>query len=411
EEGKQRYKPFKEIWVMFLGLATTIFCSSLSSTIVANIQVDIGSYFHQGSLSSWLGTAFLLGLAAMTPLYGRLSQVLGRKGAMYLALGLFFIGTVLCAVAPSMSLILFARVIAGAGSGGLLTVTAIIVSDLVSTADRGLYQGGLNLLFGAGAAAGSVMGGAMADRFGWRSAFWIQIPPIIFATLLVAFKVQVPPSHVVHHKEGDGTWEKLRRIDWWGCLVLVIAISSISISSSLTTSSGYPFRHPLVSSLVGICGITTPLFIWIESRVNEPILPLGLLTKGQPSLVMGGFVLLTACNYARYYMYPVYLHVARDFDGSRTGLALLPSSVMGPLASLYAGWHMRRFAEYKKFQVVMSFLPWVQALGVVLLWRIDTGFIRLSIEMAVGASGVGAVMTSLLSTYLTLPSQYKQLTI
>ncbi|EIW67182.1 hypothetical protein TREMEDRAFT_64422 [Tremella mesenterica DSM 1558] len=97
-------------------------------------------------------------------------------------------------------------------------------------------------------------------------------------------------------------------------------------------------------------------------------------------------------------MYPVYLHVARDFDGSRTGLALLPSSVMGPLASLYAGWHMRRFAEYKKFQVVMSFLPWVQALGVVLLWRIDTGFIRLSIEMAVGASGVGAVMTSLLTS-------------
>ncbi|ORY33117.1 major facilitator superfamily domain-containing protein [Naematelia encephala] len=393
EVEEKQHKEFKEIWALCLGLWTAVFCSALSASIVANIQLEIGSSFRAGSLVSWLGTAYLLGLTAMTPLYGRLAQVMGRKGAMLLALGLFFTGTLGCALAPSMIFILFARAIAGAGSGGLLTVTAIIISDLVSLADRGLYQGGVNVLFGAGASTGAVVGGAVADRYGWRVAFWIQIVPILVATVLVITQVHVP-----HHKGELSAWEKIKRIDWAGSVVLMISMSTFSISVSLATSSGYPWTHPLVLTLLAITISVLPLFAYIEKTAVEPILPLDLLTRAQPSLVLMGFVLNTATTFARLFMQPVYLHVTRGLNGSETGLLLLPSSISGALSSLYAGWHMRHFKEYKWFQFVVSLIPWLQALSITTLWGPETSVHRLWIEMAIGTLGGGATITTLLST-------------
>lgn len=122
-----------------------------------------------------------------------------------------------------MNFILAARTVGGAGSGGILTVTAIIISDLVSTADRGLYQGLVNVLFGAGSASGAVIGGAVADRYGWRMAFWIQVPPILLASVLIVTKVNVKQE-----KSEEGVWTKFRRIDWAGSFVLIVAVSSSS---------------------------------------------------------------------------------------------------------------------------------------------------------------------------------------
>jgi MFS family permease len=104
----------------------------------------------------------------------------------------------------------------------VLTCQAIIISDLVSLADRGLYQGGVNVLFGAGAALGAVMGGAVADKWGWRMAFWAQIPPISVATVLVVTQVHVP-----HVKGEMSAWEKFRRIDWAGSAALMICVSGL----------------------------------------------------------------------------------------------------------------------------------------------------------------------------------------
>ncbi|AAW43996.1 conserved hypothetical protein [Cryptococcus deneoformans JEC21] len=396
KEGKLHHKKFKEIWALLIGLAFAVFCSALGATIVANLTIEIGSYFHAGALSSWLGTAYLLGLTAMTPLYGRLAQVMGRKGVMILALTFFLNGTFLCAIAPTMYFMLFARAVAGAGCGGLLTVTAIIISDLVSLADRGLYQGGINLLFGAGSASGAVLGGYVYDRFGWRAAFWVQVPPVTFTFIMVLWKLDVEREK----GEDDGgktAWEKFKHIDWLGSFVLMVGISSFSIFSSLLTSSDYSFRHPLPLTLLITSSIAFPLFFYIEKRAHQPILPLSLLTRAQPSIVLAGFMLTTATNFSRLYMQPVYLHVTRGLNGSETGLLLIPSSIVGSFSSLYAGWHMRYYKEYKWFQVVMSLIPWLQAISIMVGWGPETSIHRLWSEMALGALGGGAAITSLLS--------------
>ncbi|OCF35647.1 hypothetical protein I316_02702 [Kwoniella heveanensis BCC8398] len=399
ETRHRQHKEFREIWALFLGLAFAVFCSALGGTIVANLTIEIGSYFHAGSLASWLGTAFLLGLTAMTPLYGRLAQVLGRKGVMLLALAFYLIGTIMCAVAPSMGFMLAARVVAGAGSGGMLTVTAIIISDLVSLADRGLYQGGVNLLFGAGSALGAVLGGSIADNFGWRAAFWMQVPPVVFASLMVFWKVNVEREEG-EDVGGSTAWEKFKGIDWLGSFLLMVAISAFSTSSSLCTSSHYPLFHPLPLSLLAIALIAFPLFIFVESKAAHPILPLTMLKRPQPSLILFGFVLTTATNFSRLYMQPVYLHVTRGLNGSETGLILIPASIVGSVSSLYAGWHMKYWKEYKWFQAIMSLIPWLQALSIMTGWQPDTSPTRLAGEMAVGALGGGATITTLMTSLI-----------
>ncbi|KAK1922622.1 major facilitator superfamily domain-containing protein [Papiliotrema laurentii] len=382
---------FRDIWVLCLGLFSATFCSALGATVVSNLQIEIGSYFRAGSVASWLGTAYLLGLTAMTPLYGRFCTVFGQKRTMLLALGLFFVGTLACAVAPSMLFILVARAIAGAGAGGIMTVTAIIISDLVSLADRGLYQGMVNVLFGSGAASGAVIGGALADKYGWRMAFWIQVPPLLIAAFLIVLKV-----HVKHHRGEDSTWTKFKRIDWAGSFVLMSSISSLSIGASLTTTSGYPLTHPLVSGLFLLSLSTLPLFVWIERRAKEPILPLSVLSRFQPRIVLIAFMLTTMTNFSRMFMQPVYLHVSRGLNGRETGLLLLPGSIFGSATSLYAGWHMRRFKEYKWFVVSVSVIPSLQALSIMTNWGIDTNVHRLWVEMTIGQMGGGAVLTALL---------------
>ncbi|ODO09551.1 hypothetical protein I350_03154 [Cryptococcus amylolentus CBS 6273] len=366
-EQELHHKQFHEIWALFMGLAFAVFCSALGATIVANLTIEIGSYFHAGSLSSWLGTAFLLGLTAMTPLYGRLAQVMGRKGCMLLALTFFL---------SNMHFMLFARGVAGAGSGGILTVTAIIISDLVSLADRGLYQGGINLLFGAGSASGAILGGYIYDKFGWRAAFWVQVPPVLFTFVMVIWKVDVG------REEGENTggktvWEKVKGIDWLGSFVLMMGISSFSIFSSLFTSSQYPLLHPLPLSLLIASIVACPVFYVVEKRAHQPILPLTLLTRAQPSIVLAGFVSTTATNFSRLYMQPVYLHVVRGLNGSETGLLLIPSSIAGSFSSLYAGWHMKHWKEYKWFQVCTSLIPWLQAFSIMVGWGPETSTTRL----------------------------------
>ncbi|WWC73009.1 uncharacterized protein I206_106974 [Kwoniella pini CBS 10737] len=398
-EDVKIYKSFKEIWPIFLGLTFAVFCGALGMTIVANLTIEIGSYFHAGSLASWLGTGFLLGLTAMTPLYGRLAQVMGRKGVMLLAVNLYLIGTIMCALAPSMGFMIAARIVAGAGSGGILTVSAIIISDLVSLADRGMYQGGTNLLFGAGSALGAVVGGAISDKLGWRAAFWIQVPPVIFSLFLIIWKVNVDREKG-EDLGGNNIWEKLKGIDWLGSILLIFSISAFSTSSSLWTSSHYKLNHPFPLGLFISALITFPLFIWVEKKAQHPILPLTMLSRSQPRLILFGFFLTTLSNFSRLYMQPVYLHVTRGLNGSETGLLLLPSSIVGSFSSLYAGWHMRHWREYKWFQAIASFIPWLQALSLTIFWGPNTNKNELWIEMAFGALGGGITITTLLTSLI-----------
>jgi len=137
------------IWIL-AGLWSAVFLGALDGTIVATLMTPIGNYFNKSNQASYIGTAYLLSVCCFTPLYGRLSDIIGRRGAMLLALTLFGTGTISCGLAPSMEALIAARAVAGMGGGGMMTVSSVAVTDLIPLKQRGLYQGMANIMFGLG---------------------------------------------------------------------------------------------------------------------------------------------------------------------------------------------------------------------------------------------------------------------
>lgn len=161
-------------WLIYSGVMTNVFIATFDSTIMASSHPVITSYFHSSNSASWLSTAFLLTSTAFQPLFGRLSDTMGRKKPYMFGMFLFLAGTIWCALAQSMLSFIFARALTGLGAGGMLTMGSIITSDLVPIEIRGNYQSYINIVFGSGSALGAATGGFLADNLGWRWEFGIQ---------------------------------------------------------------------------------------------------------------------------------------------------------------------------------------------------------------------------------------------
>ncbi|KAF7355174.1 Vacuolar amino acid permease [Mycena sanguinolenta] len=277
-------------WIL-AGLWSAVFLGALGEfliTIPVLILDPIYSYhfrrdFNKSNQASYIGTSYLLSLCCFTPLYGRLSDILGRKGAMLLALFLFGSGTILCGMVPSMETLILARALAGMGGGGVMTVSTIVVTDLIPLKQRGLYQGMANILFGLGAGIGGPLGGWINDVFGWRSAFYFQAPLLIFSATLVAWKVNIQlPSDV----QDQPLHEKLRRIDVLGSLTLVGTVGCLLLGFSLKTTEEIAWSHPLIYSLFVASFICAVSFIYVETYwAPFPVMPLRLITRRTPFAV------------------------------------------------------------------------------------------------------------------------------
>ncbi|KAL1406811.1 hypothetical protein Q8F55_006220 [Vanrija albida] len=333
-----------------LAIWSATFLAAFDGTVVATLLSSIGSSFNALNQASWLGTAYLLSLCSFTPVYGRLSDALGRRNALLVALGSFTLGTAVCAVAPSMGALIAARVLAGVGGGGLTSVGSILISDLVDLRHRGLYQGYANVLFGLGASLGGPVGGWCADTFGWRVAFSAQLPLLVASVLaIIAF---VPST--LGAGGGEGSWsDKLRKIDYAGSTLLAAAIGSLLLGVSLKTAASkpgggeYAWSDPLVAGLLVASLVVTAVFLVVEGKyAAEPVLPLGLLSRRTPASVAFSNLTMAACIFSMLYNVPLFFTAVRLQSSSVAGAHLLPYSVLIGFGSLAIGYVMRRSGRY-----------------------------------------------------------------
>lgn len=215
-----------QFWLIFGGVLLALLVSCFDSTLMVSSHPVITSYFQSANSASWLSTAFLLTSTAFQPIFGRLSDTIGRK-APYIFSALVFLGaTIWCAMAQSMTSFIIARAVCGLGAGGIMTLGAIIVSDLVPIEIRGAYQSYTNIVFGIGSAAGAALGGAVCDTLGWRYLFIMQVPLLV---LIVCTMFCVLPRRLglVDGAERKSVVEAMKVFDFKGSILLTTSITCL----------------------------------------------------------------------------------------------------------------------------------------------------------------------------------------
>src|SRR4030081_117022 len=300
-----------EVHPILLSLMLTMFLAALDQTIVATALPTIGRQFHDVSSLSWVITAYLLASTAVAPVFGTLSDIYGRRAMIIAALSLFIAGSVLCAVAPNMPVLILARGLQGLGGGGIMPVVQTVISDVVTPRERGQYQAYFSGVWMAAGIGGPILGGVFAEHLHLSMIFWIYVAlGLASLALLVPKMGKIPVFH------------RRRKIDWLGGVLLMA--SAVVFMLVLTWGGNrYPWLSLPIMAMVGASVALALAFVWHAGRADEPFLPLSLLGgRVVPYAMASGGCALGAMLGLTVHL-PLYYEVVYHLSASESGLALI----------------------------------------------------------------------------------------
>ncbi|VVE47750.1 MDR family MFS transporter [Pandoraea anhela] len=325
-----------EIKSILTGLLLIMFLGSLDQTIVApalpTIARDLGSF----DAVSWVVTAYLLSSTAITPIVGKLSDLLGRRVVIAVSVTVFLVGSVLCALAPTMLALILARGVQGLGGGGLIALSNTVIADIVSPRERGRYQGYISGMFAVSGVAGPVTGGVFAQYLNWTLIFWINIPLGLLAIYLSDRALRRLPR-----RAGKPS------IDYLGSLLLIV--STVCLLLALTWGGHrYAWVSPEIGGLMAVTLVIGAVFLRHQRTVREPLLPVALLANPVFRMTSTMAVLVMMVNISIGIYVPLYLQLQRGESASRSGLMLILPLLGIVVGALSSGHYMRKTGHYKR---------------------------------------------------------------
>lgn len=377
----------KQIMTILSGLILGMFLAALDQTIVATSIRTIGDDLHGLSIQAWVTTAFLISSTIATPLFGKLSDIYGRKPLFMIAITIFIVGSALCGLSQSMYMLAAFRAFQGIGAGGLFPLALAIIGDIIPPRERARYQGYFMAVFATASVLGPVVGGFLAGQdeifgvHGWRWIFYINVPIGILALVVVQAVLQLDHTRREH------------AIDWLGASMLVVCVVPLLIIAEQGRTWGWGSVGAVTCYVLGALGLV--LFVRVEGRVgDDALLPLRLFRGSVFRVGSAQATIIGMGMFGGMSSIPLYLQIVKGASPTKAGLLILPMVAGIMSASLVAGQVTSRTGKYKIFPVIGSVL---MLAGMLLMTRIgaDTALWQTDIYMAVFGAGLGLNMQSI----------------
>ncbi|GGM44920.1 MFS transporter [Longimycelium tulufanense] len=387
-EGGENGLTHRQIVTILSGLMLGMLLAALDQTIVSAAMRTIADQLHGQTEQAWATTAYLITATISTPLYGKLSDIYGRKPFYLASISIFLIGSLLCGVAGSMYELAGARAVQGLGAGGLMSLAFAIMGDLIPPRERGRYQGYFMAVFGSASVLGPVVGGFFAGMdtvlgfAGWRWVFLINLPIGIIALFVVSRVLNVPHQRVDH------------RVDYLGAATLTLGMVPLLILAEQGREWGWLSNRSLTMAAIGVVGLV--LFVWAERRMgDEAVLPPRLFRNGVFRLgnllnfivgigMFGGLLSL-----------PLYLQIVKGATPTESGLLMVPLTIGIMLSTGISGVMISRTGRYRIFPILgtggmLVALLMFSRIGV------DTPVWQTGLVMVLMGAGLGLCMQTLI---------------
>ncbi|GAA5892910.1 hypothetical protein JCM5296_006039 [Sporobolomyces johnsonii] len=372
------YMPVRRVITVFLAMQLAVLLSFLDQTIVSTSLPNISAAFDAGRSSSFVAAAYLLTSTAFQPIWGRLSDVFGRKVTLIACVVFFTIGSLACAVAQSMLQLIIFRGLQGVGGGGLLTLVLIIVSDVVTLKERGKYQGITESTIMIGNGIGPIIGGVFAQKVSWR---WMSLSIVVIAIFLPLKQVK------------GSMKKKLKQIDYGGSF-LTMSASVLLILPLNWGGTSFPWvSGPVLGCL--IAGVLTfaIFFVWEGKIAKIPVVPPAIFKQRTVATIFFNTFCSGATILVQLYYIPQYLQVARGYSAIRSGVLILPQLVLTTFWVFVTGQLIARTGQYKP-SICVGYAIWTVGLGLLSTLDQNTSDARLIGFLIINATGQGQTLQS-----------------
>jgi EmrB/QacA subfamily drug resistance transporter len=368
-----------DIRIIVIGVGVAMFLGALDQTIIAAALPAIAAELGGFSAMSWVASIYLLTATAVTPLYGKFSDIKGRRAALTLGVTVFVVGSVACALAPSMLWLIAARALQGLGGGGLISLAQTIVADIVAPKERGRYQIYFASVFLLASLLGPALGGFFTQHLHWTLIFWINVPLGILAFAMSNSALKRLPRH-----------ERPHELDVLGAGLMVCATVTLMLALN-DGGTAHAWASPQIIGLLGASLLLWLLFVWRIRTAHEPLIPLSILAND----VVSRATVAASCGMGAYiglsiYL-PVYFQSVRGLSAADSGLGLIPLMVGTVIGATIAGQLMGRIRHYKRIPVIGLFIAMLGAL-VLAIWADSLPLLPFEMVLAIISIGLGTVL-------------------